>query len=153
MESVSNERGRPLLAVMIRSTKWLILTWSVIVGYLVLVAVMLIWKRKIDALSLVATLAPMWTYVRHPRVRFFEGGVDFPPTPPHPRRFLRWDQIDRFSWDGDKLILSGSTSVLSGGPVEGGVFAIPTSKRRELEQILAMKMAQPGFGSRPAPIS
>jgi hypothetical protein len=138
-----SQRGKPLLAVMIRSTKWLIAIWSVIVAYLILVAVEIALKGKAHALDFLGVVAVLLTYVLHPRVRFFEGGVEFPPAAPHPRRFLRWDQIDRHSWDGDRLILSGTTSVLGGGPVEGDAFAIPASRRRAVEQILAMKMAPP----------
>lgn len=113
-----------------------------IVAYLILVAVEIASKGKARALTFLSTLVPLLTYVLYPRVRFFEGGVEFPPAAPHPRRFLRWDQIDRYSWDGDKLILSGTGSVLSGGPVEGDVFAIPASKRRAVERILAIKMTR-----------
>src|SRR5580658_3821053 len=123
------KRGKPLLAVMIRSSRWLIVVWSVIAAYLILVAVEIASKGKARALDFLSVIALLLTYVLHPRVRFFEGGVEFPPANRNPRRFLRWDQIDRYSWDGDKLVLTGTASVLAGGPVEGDVFAIPASKR------------------------
>jgi hypothetical protein len=141
--ATEQKRGKLLLAVMIRSTKWLILIWSVLVAYLVLVTVELVWKGKGRVLSYLGVVAPLLTYVLFPRVRFFEGGVEIPPTENlNRRRFLRWDQIDRYSWDGDKLVLCGTTSVLAGGPVEGDILSIPPSKRGALEQILAMKKAR-----------
>jgi hypothetical protein len=136
------QRGKLLLAVMIRSTKWLILIWSLLGAYLILIAVELIRKGKTHALSYLGIIGPLLTFALYPRARFFEGGVEIPPTYLNQRHFLRWDQIDRYSWDGAKLVLSGMTSVLAGGPVEGDVLAIPTSKRGAVEQILAMKMAR-----------
>jgi hypothetical protein len=128
---------------MIRSTTWMILIWSVIAAYLILVAVELAWKRQVRLLSYLGAVAPLLTYVLYPRVRFFEGGIEIPPTQNvNRRRFLRWDQIERYSWDGDNLVLSGTSSVLAGGPVEGDVLTIPVSKRGLVEQLVATKMAR-----------
>ena len=138
------QRGELLVSVMIRSTKWMILIWSAIAAYLVIAVVVLLWKRQAHVLSFLGAAGPLLTYGLYPRARFFEGGVEIPPTENvNRRRFLRWDQIDRYSWDANKLILSGTTSILSGGPVEGDILAIPASKRDQVDQIVAMRTVTP----------
>ena len=75
-----------------------------------------------------------------PRVRFFDGGVEIPPTPDQKKRFLSWPQVERYSWDGDTLILTGTRSVLAGGPAQGGSVRIPRGRREAVEQILSKKV-------------
>jgi hypothetical protein len=145
--SKDQQRGKLLLAVMIRSTKWMTLIWSAMAAYAVLVAVEVIWQGKTRALSFLGMIAPLLTFALYPRARFYEGGIDIPPTANvNRRRFLRWDQIERYSWDSDNLALSGTSSVLAGGPVEGDVLAIPSAKRGAVEQILAAKIARSQAG-------
>jgi hypothetical protein len=135
------ERGELLLAVRIRSNKWLILGWAAIAAYVAITIVELTIVRKPN-FSFIALIFPILAYVLHPRVRFFEGGVEIPPTENYNRlRFLRWDQIERYSWDGDRLILAGTQAVLSGGPVDGDTLLISPAKRPAVEQLLTQKMA------------
>ncbi len=123
----------------------MILIWSAMGAYAILVAVEIIWQGKTHALSFLGIIAPLLTFALYPRARFYDGGIDIPPTANVARRrFLRWDQIERYSWDGDRLVLSGTGSVLAGGPVEGDVLAIPASKRGAVEQMLAAKMTGKG---------
>jgi hypothetical protein len=140
MAETAEQRGTLLPAVMIRSPRWLILIWSVIVGYVVIFGALSFIKGRIVGGGFVGVVFPLLTYVLYPRLRFFDGGVEIPSIGNNRRRFLRWDQIDRYSWDGDKLVLSGTNAVLSGGPAEGDVVSIPPSKRAAVERILARKV-------------
>jgi hypothetical protein len=142
MAGSAEQRGKLLLTVMVRSTKWLILIWSVIVGYVVIFVTTSIVQGRIVGGGFIGAIFPLLTYVLYPRLRFFDGGVEIPSIGNNRRRFLRWEQIDRYSWDGDKLVLSGTNAVLAGGPAEGDVVSIPASKRGAVEQILAVKVAE-----------
>ena len=71
-------------------------------------------------------IAPPLTFALYPRARFYKCGIE--------------------SWDGEKLVLSGTSSVLAGGPVEGDVLAIPAPKRGAVEQILTAKIARSEAG-------
>jgi hypothetical protein len=138
---ISNkDRGKLLLAVMVRSARWQALLWVLIVGFLAVCLTEFLMRGKTDAFSYVGVVAPLLGYALYPRVRFFEGGIDIPPAPDNQRLYIRWDQIERYSWDGDKLVVTGTSSILAGGPIKGGIVAISPSKRREVETLLALKL-------------
>jgi hypothetical protein len=81
------------------------------------------------------------TYALHPRIRFFDGGVEIPAAATGEKlHFLTWQQVDRYRWDGTTLVIIGTNSVLSGGPAIGGSARIPVSQRGAVEQILAARV-------------
>ena len=47
---------------------------------------------------------------------------------------MRWDQIRRWSWDGDLLILSGAQ-------LRGGTVRIPGTERLAVDQLMGTKLA------------
>lgn len=76
-------------------------------------------------------------YILYPRIKFYESGVEIPPTPYYNRgQFLAWSQIERYGWDGDLLVLTGTNSVLAGGPARGGSIRIAQRARSAVDQIV-----------------
>jgi hypothetical protein len=84
-------------------------------------------------------------------VLIYENGIKLP------RRYFRWEQIERCNWDGDLLTITGTGQDLSGRPVDGGSvriwFGSPCFRHDPIikapsqwERIVAQKMA-----GRPAP--
>ena len=142
MPPAGEERGTLLLGVMIHSTRWMLLAWSAIVACAAIGVFQALSKHELEW-TFFLVLAPLLVHVLYPRVRFYEGGVEIPPT--HKSgcvRFLPWSQVERYSWDGDTLVLVGTTSVLSGGPAQGDTLNIPPSKHLPVEQVLSTKVAR-----------
>ena len=70
----------------------------------------------------------------HPWIKFQEGGVEIPVNRDSGRvLFMRWNQLRRWSWDGDLLILTGAGS-------QGGAVRIPEAARCEVEQVLSTRL-------------
>ena len=116
--------------------------WAV-VAVVFLVVVLDYMKRHTVRWSYLALLLPFLGHLLYPRIKFYQNGVEIPPTENcNRRRFLRWDQVVRHSWDEDRLVITGTTSMLSGGPVEGDQVRIPPPKQREVGQILALKLGR-----------
>ncbi|HEY7335377.1 MAG TPA: hypothetical protein VH639_10870 [Bryobacteraceae bacterium] len=139
----SPERGKLLLAVRIRSSGWLFWGWIAISAWVAIVIVEIVATRRPGPLFLFGAMLPLLIRLLHPRLRFFENGVEM-PIPPGERgkgaiRFLPWQQIERSDWDRDRLTLVGTQSILAGGPVEGGTVSISPKDRLRVEQILAAK--------------
>jgi hypothetical protein len=110
-----------------------------------LLAVALYYMKRHTLNAQLIILFPWYllVFLLYPRIKFYQNGVEIPPTGNYNRRrFLRWDQVVRHSWDEDRLIITGTTSMLSGGPVEGDRVRIPPSKQREVDQILALKVGR-----------
>jgi len=135
----SGDRGSLLLAVRVRSAQFVIAIW-------VLLALMVVvsfaqWRARGQFFggALPAGIAVL-TFALHPRIRLFDGGVEIPPTHDQHMHYLKWEQVERYSWDGDRLILTGTSSVLGGGPAEGGSVRIPSARRAAVEQVLSMKV-------------
>jgi len=80
-----------------------------------------------------------FTLFAFPRpLRFYENGVWYSQVPSSIRAgFVVWDQLDRYRFEGDILILTGTDSTLKGGPVHGGVFHLRPGARIRVEPILA----------------
>jgi hypothetical protein len=137
----SEDRGPLLLAVRIRATKWMVVLLAVVAVWLLAVALGYRKRHTLDAWFITSFPWPLLVYLLFPRIKFYQNGVMIPPTENYNRgRFLRWDQVVRYSWDEDRLVITGTTSMLSGGPVEGDRVQIPPSKQREVDQILALKV-------------
>jgi hypothetical protein len=93
------------------------------------------------SLNSAGPLIAVFSYLLYPRIRFYEAGVEIPPTREEKGpRYLRWDQIERSSWDGDRLVLTGTNSVLAGGPVQGASVRIPPSEHLAVDQVLGTKL-------------
>ena len=60
-----------------------------------------------------------------------------------------WEQIERYRFEGDLLILTGTDSILKGGPVKGGVFHLRRDARSQLEPILEQHLAQSNPSANP----
>lgn len=79
--------------------------------------------------------------LRTRRMDFYESGIYFPGESSGLKpRFIAWSAIERFHWDGDSLTVVPGTSILSSGgepPAAGGTVMIPTSRRAEVERLLA----------------
>jgi len=77
-------------------------------------------------------------------LRFYEKGVWYNQSPVSMQaRFVPWEQIERYRFEGDLLILTGTDSILKGGPVRGGVFHLRRDARGQLEPILEQHLARP----------
>ncbi len=72
-------------------------------------------------------------------VRFYEHGVALPPDESRKAkaRFLRWEQIARYHFDGATLDLEGTSDTLKGGPVLGAKLKVPTEHQPLVLSILA----------------
>ena len=77
-------------------------------------------------------------------LRFYEKGVWYTQSPVSipPARFVPWEQIERYRFEGDLLVLIGTDSTLKGGPIRGGVFHLRRDARSQLEPILEQHLAQ-----------
>lgn len=83
-----------------------------------------------------------FTLFAFPRpLRFYENGVWYTQLPDSIRSgFIVWDQLERYRFEGDILILTGTDSTLKGGPVRGGVFHLRPDARLRVEPILAQHL-------------
>jgi hypothetical protein len=54
--------------------------------------------------------------------------------------FVTWEQLDRYRFEGDILILTGTDSTLKGGPVRGCVLRLRPNARPRVELILAQHL-------------
>ena len=81
---------------------------------------------------------PLITLFRR-TVKFHENGVALPPDENRKAkaRFLRWEQIARYHFDGAMLDLEGATDTLKGGPVPGATMKVPTQHQALVMSILA----------------
>jgi hypothetical protein len=144
---VHKDRGPVLLAVRIHSVVWTLLLWAVVVAWVGAVVAVSLRRHSLGAVgealpNLAGLVALLFGYLLYPRIKFYDSGVEIPPTRDDNRaRYLRWDQIERSSWDGDRLVLTGTSSVLAGGPVQGGAVRIPRSQQLAVAQILETKFA------------
>jgi hypothetical protein len=140
------DRGRVLLAVRIHSMGWTLFLWGFLAVWAVFVVFAFLKRQTMGVAfqvlpNFLTSVLLIFGYVLHPRMKFYEEGVEIPPSRDQQGpRYLRWDQIERSSWDGDRLILTGSSSVLAGGPVQGGSVRIPPSEYLAVEQILGTKL-------------
>jgi hypothetical protein len=77
------------------------------------------------------------------KVIFYKNGIYFPQDPTGTRaRFIAWQQIERFHWDGDVLTVVPALSLLGGagsfsGPNTGGSVRVPTGRRVQVENLLS----------------
>jgi hypothetical protein len=140
------DRGRVLLAVRVHSLGWTLFLWAVVIAWVGVLAWGFLRGQSLRSLfqfvsNLLAVVVVIFGYLLHPRIKFYEEGVEIPPTRDYNRaRYLRWDQIERWSWDGDRLILTGTSSVLGGGPVLGGSVRIPSGEHLAVDQVLEMRL-------------
>jgi hypothetical protein len=85
------------------------------------------------------------------RVGFYEKGAYFPQDPSGaPARFIAWNAIERFYWEGDTLTVIPAASFLGGGGADVGVphqtasVRVPPSKRVQVEGLLSAVLATRG---------
>jgi hypothetical protein len=141
-ERIHKDRGRVLLAIRIHSVWWTLFLWAVVAAWL---GAVVLTSPRLSRLggalaSGSACIIVLLRYLLYPRIKFYENGVEIPPSEDHNGpRYLRWDQIERSSWDDDRLVLSGISSVLAGGPVQGGAVRIPPTQRLAVDQILGKR--------------
>ncbi len=147
MFEIHKERGRVLLAVRVRSMGWTLVLWVVVIGWAGLVGFVFLKPHTLGRLfqvlpNLAGSILAISAYLLYPRIKFYEGGVEIPPTQDYNRvRYLRWDQVERSSWDGDRLVLTGTSSVLAGGPVQGGAVRIPRSERLAVDPVVGVRLS------------
>jgi hypothetical protein len=141
------DRGKVLLAVRIHSLGWTVFLWAIVIVWLGLLAWSLLKGQSLRSLfqllsNLFAFVVVIFGYLLHPRLKFYEAGVEIPPTRDQKGpRYLRWDQIERSSWDEDNLVLTGTNSVLAGGPVQGGTVRVPRGQHLAVDQVLGARLA------------
>jgi len=133
------DRGRLLLAVRVHSAGWTLFLWGVLIVWACLLVLALLkphgWRLAIGLVALVGCLSRICDYLFHPWIKFQEGGIEIPVNRDCPRvRFMRWNQIHRWSWDGDYLILTGAHS-------QGGAVRIPRDERLAVGEVIGTKMA------------
>jgi hypothetical protein len=142
----AKDRGRVLLAVRVHSLGWTLFLWAIVIVWLGLLVFAFLKRHSVGAVlrvlpNFLAFGLVIFGYLLHPRIKFYESGVEIPPTRDYNRaRYLRWDQVERSSWDGDRLILTGTSSVLAGGPVLGGSVRIPSAQHLAVDQVLSMRL-------------
>jgi hypothetical protein len=138
----NRQRGSLLLSLWPRVAHW---QWGALVAFVATI-VFLAWRLVTAGVGDRATHWGQFLFwmlyvalFAFPRpVRFYENGVWFQQIPNTARtRFVSWEQIDRYHFEGDVLILTGTDSSLKGGPVTGGVFHLRPGARERIEPILA----------------
>jgi hypothetical protein len=136
------DRGRVLLAVRVHSRGWTLFLWVVLVCVVALALALALllkphrWKNSLQGVWLVLFyLSLTGDYLFYPRIKFQEGGVQIPVNRDCRRvRFMRWNQIRRWSWDGDFLILTGAN-------FKGGAVRIPGTERLAVDHLMGTKLA------------
>jgi len=74
-------------------------------------------------------------------IRFYENGVAYSPVSQgRLQRFVFWTQLERYQFEGDLMILTGTDSTLKGGPVAGTVFHLRPGARSLVAPILAQHL-------------
>ncbi len=142
MEMLSRkERGPVLLTVRVHSPRWTRFLWVasvVVIGLMASIPLLKPrgWRTHFPSIPFILIyLSQAYDYLFHPWIKFREGGVEIPPDRDFRRaKFMRWSQIHRWSWDGDRLILTGAYS-------RGGSARIPETERLAVEQLLGAKLA------------
>jgi hypothetical protein len=148
------DRGRVLLAVRVHSVGWTVFLWAIEILWLGLLVFSILKRNRLDPLvqvlpNLLTFVVMIFGYLLHPRIKFFEAGVEIPPTRDQKGpRYLRWDQVERSSWDGDRLVLTGTNSMLAGGPVQGGTVRIPSGQHLAVDQVLGTKLPRTALPAR-----
>ena len=137
--SSEEQRGALLMSVRVLSTRWLVFGWGAIAA-MAAIFVLEIARGKRPMFGVVAMALPLLVRVLHPKMKIFEKGIEVPPKE-HGLRFLAWPQMERYSWDGDQLIVAGTQAMLAGGPVAGFSVRIPSVRKGEVDQFLATKIA------------
>jgi hypothetical protein len=75
-------------------------------------------------------------------LRLYENGVWYTQVPDSIRSgFVTWEQLDRYRFEGDILVLTGTNSTLKGGPVPGCVLRLRADARLRVEPILAQHLS------------
>jgi hypothetical protein len=81
------------------------------------------------------------------QVAFYENGIYFPQEPSGSKpRFVPWNSIERYHWEGDVLTVVPGISVLSTGggePLTGGSVKISLEHRAEVERLLTRAASMP----------
>jgi|SRR5579871_761651 len=135
------DRGNVIFAVRAGPTGWLVFAWVMLLSWVGFACFQLLQHRRTDLLlNFLLLVLPLLVYVMHPRLRVFEAGIELPPDRDRKVVYLRWDQIERYSWDANRLIVTGTNSVLKGGPVEGGAVRVPEAARGRIDQLLAARV-------------
>jgi hypothetical protein len=93
------------------------------------------WALMWPLLTLVVALLQIFRRT----VKFYSNGVYLPPDDGRKikARFLKWVQIERFSFDGDMLDLTGTGDTLKGGPVIGATLKVPAGYQAQVMSLLA----------------
>jgi hypothetical protein len=147
----NQQRGALLLAIWPRWAAWQ-------VGALIAIAatvVFVVWRWTFEGSSHSWGLLVFWVcyfmaFALPSPLRFYEKGVWYIQSPVSMRPgFVPWVQIERYRFEGDLLILTGTESTLKGGPVKGGVFHLRRDARSQLEPILEQHLAQSNPSAKP----
>ncbi len=131
------ERGRVILAVRVHSVARTLFWWvfSILLASLTALGLMLKPLRWNSLQAVCILLSRIGDILFHPWIKFQEGGVEIPVNRDSGRvRFMRCNQLRRWSWDGDLLILTGTHS-------QGGAVRIPEAERLAVEQVLSTNLA------------
>src|SRR5215469_195238 len=106
------DRGNLIFAVRAAATGWLVFAWVMLLLWVGFACFQLLQHQRPGLLlNFLALILPLLVYVMHPRLRLFEAGIELPPDRDRKVVYLRWDQIERYGWDGNLLILTGTNSV------------------------------------------
>jgi hypothetical protein len=141
------DRGRVLLTVRVHSVGWTLLLWVLLIVLVCLPVLALLkphgWKLSLGLFSLLFLyLSKVHDYLLYPRIKFQEGGVEIPTNRDCRHvRFMRWDQIHRWNWDGDRLILTAGGTVGTGRSATRPVYSDALAARASTTPIFATRSA------------
>jgi hypothetical protein len=92
-------------------------------------------------LAVILGSAPFFLRFMSAKIAFFENGIDLPKhSSGAPPRFVSWQEIERFHWDGDLLTLVPVSSLMNGFGLLSDMrlsitwtFRVPPGMRAEID--------------------
>jgi hypothetical protein len=95
-------------------------------------------NRRLPLFVVFVLVVPLLAGLLQPSARFYENGIALPLWP---SRFLRWDEIGSYQWNGRALTLKQSFSMFSvGGIMHGRAIIVPVERQPEVNRILQTKI-------------
>ncbi len=137
------ERGKLLFRVTAEHQRQRLIWLLIAAAMAVLLGLTIYEKHRPDWGGVIFFTGYAITFAMARKVAFYENGVHFPQEPSGGRgRFISWQQVERFYWDGDVLTIVPNAALLTSGggniglPPLGGSVRIPMARHVEVVNLL-----------------
>ena len=133
-----NGTGKLLLVVRAHSTRFYVFGW-ILIALIIATGIFQVAVRnhRIPLFVVRALAVPLLVGLLQPNARFYDNGIALPSWP---SRFLKWNEIVSYQWDGRILTLKPKTSMFSvGASLRGRTILVPVEQQAEVKRILQTK--------------